>query len=357
MAYTSDLRIKSFIKDVDVKVRHRLEAVGFQDRLFLRIFDESKEDAKLWRDGGLSFEDVKTKMHLGSNDAAWSIDNKIPVVVVEGTYGTERGQFGDGQLNRASHSYGVAVNGYIGVMLVPYKGQSFVKDGSRKDILVKNVNYAHATLHKGMVKLALEVSKDGKGKFLIIDPYEDGLLEDLIYNVVLDYFNKPNKLKEIVTYVLKEMEDYLGTYVFGARSKQVIRKLYNAAGKIISRNSRFYTQNLEALTTSTKRDGHGLLGKNLIEMHTSSEKIYSIFIRLDKDDLKVLQSRDSKEFQFLLNNPKIEVRCFNDLIFEDAVLKKQVVAFRTQNLHQETEKELIGKIQEAFNVGKIKIKE
>ena len=44
MAYTSDLRVKNLIKDIDVDVRKNLKAHDLDDKICLRIFDESKED-------------------------------------------------------------------------------------------------------------------------------------------------------------------------------------------------------------------------------------------------------------------------------------------------------------------------
>lgn len=273
MAYTSDLRIKNYIKDVDRDVRIILEKEGLAKHLYLRVFDESNEDAKMWEDGGLAFSDPITGDKLGSNDAGWFIDNNIPLVIVEGTYATERGQFGDGQLNRFSHSLGVALNGYLGVTLIPYIGQSFVKEGARKDIISKKINYSNGLLHKGMVTGALGISRSNTGKYLIIDPYDEALLGELVINAVLDHFKKENKLDEIISGIINHMEKYLGKSIYGARSAQTIKTLYDDKKGIISENARFYTQNLFALTTSTKRDGHGLLGKNLISMYADRKSV------------------------------------------------------------------------------------
>ncbi len=356
MAYTSDLRIKNYIKDVDSKVRDILIKLDIVDKLTLRIFDESNEDAKLWQEGGLAFADPITGMKLGSNDAGWFIENKVPLVIVEGTYATERGQFGDGQLNRFSHSLGVALNGYIGVTLVPYIGQSFVKDGSRSDIIAKNINFKNALLHKGMVFGALNASKNLPGKYLLIDPYDEGMLQELVVNAALNYYQKANKLDQIISSVLEHMQKYLGSSIYGERSAQTIKTLYDEKKGVISENARFFTQNLLALTTSTKRDAHGLLGKNLINMYAVSGKIYSIFIRLTQADIEILKRRNSKEFQFLLKNPKIAVKCFDDLIFADNSLQQEVRDLKDKNLHQSTEKVLIKRIQRAFNEGDILIK-
>lgn len=355
MAYTSDTRIKNILKEIDIQARQELASLGFDLNLNLRVFDESNEDEKLWEDGGLSFKDPVTGRNLGSNDAGWSIDNQ-PLVIVEGTFGTERGQFGDGQLNRISHSLGVALNGYLGVTFVPFKGQSFVKKGAKKGLKSKNINYSNGLLHKGMVTVALQISKNNTGKFLIIDPYEPGALKDLLLHAVLNFYNKKNNLEEIILNHIKVLEDYLGKSVYGARSLQVITNLYDEHGEPIPCKARFYTQNIAALTTSSKRDGHGLLGKNLIELHSTSTDLYSIFIRLNFKDISLLSARKSKEFQFLANNPKIKVICFDDLVFTNKTLQKKLLDLKDQNLHQSSDKGLIKEIQSAFNAGEIRVK-
>jgi len=355
MAYTSDLRIKNIIKDIDKKIREKLKPLGLDELLQLRIFDESNEDAKLWEQGGLSFKDPVTGMSLGSNDAGWSIEGK-PLVIVEGTFGTERGQFGDGQLNRASHSLGPALNGYIGVTLVPYKGQSFIKKGSRRDLLSKNINYQSCLLRKELAILALNISQNHKGKYLIIDPYDNNLLEELTYYAVLDYCKKDNSLSDRIQKIIIHLAQYSSYHKLGKKSNQTISTLYNDKGVIVSKIARFYTHNLESLTTSEKRDGHGLLGKNLIELHSKKGMIFSIFIRLNKEDFDILKKRNGKEINFIFKNPKIVSLNFDDLVFESKDLMQRVHNFRRQNLHQNTAKSFIKEIQAAFNSGKIRIK-
>lgn len=357
MAYTSDLRVKNLIKEIDLNIRKKINNKDIEKYLNLRIFDESNEDAILYTDGGLSFIDPNNNYYLGSNDAGWFfLKDNSPIVIVEGTFGTERGQFGDGQLNRVSHSLGVALNDFIGVTLVPYKGQSFVKDGKRKDLLSKKINYQNGLLHKGMVTLALNFSKNNAGKFLIIDPYDEGVLEDLVINSLLKKLGLKNELEKIIDNIVIKMKEYLGDSVYGSRSSQTIEKLFNTDKKPINCKARIYTQNIEALTTSTKRDAHGLLGKNLIEIYSSSKDIYSIFIRLNKKDVDLLKKRNSKEFQYLLNNKKVTIISIDDLFFEDNKTKKKLIDFQTNNLHQNSEKAFIKEIRGLFNSGKIMIK-
>jgi hypothetical protein len=356
MAYTSDFRVKNLIKMIDGYIRKDLSKFNLEERLYLRIFDESYEDKKLWENGGLSFVDPNVGLYLGSNDAGWSIDNKIPLVIIEGTFGTERGQFGDGQLNRASHSLGVGLNGYIGVTLTPFKGQSFKKGSGRKELLSKNINFSYANVHKSLLYLGINFSKKENGKVLFIDAYDIETLKDLVVNSVLKYFKKPNKLDEIFNNIIKKMESTLGEgYSIGARSDQVISNLYFSDGKIVKNHARIFTHNFESLTTSTKRDGHGLLGKNLINIYSTKDKTYAIFIRLDYKDVKKIANRNSKEFNYLSKNQKVELVFIDDLTISDKKIEKVLLDLKDINLHSDTQKKSIKLIRDAFNKGVIKI--
>ena len=238
---------------------------------------------------------------------------------------------------------------------MPYKGQSFVKEGAKKDLLSKKICFQNGLLHKGMATLAINFSKNNPGKFLIVDPYDINTLRDLVINKIYAKLNLPNKLQEMIDLIIIKMEKYLGSAVYGARSNQTLENLFDQNNNQINCKARIYTQNIEALTTSTKRDGHGMLGKNLIEIYSSDKNIFSVFIRLDKNDIDLLRGRKSKEFQYLLTNPKITVIGIDDLIFTNDELKKRLLAFKQNNLHQISEKQLIKDIRDGFNSGQIKI--
>ncbi|MBA3026705.1 MAG: hypothetical protein FP820_09930 [Sulfurimonas sp.] len=359
MAYTSDLRIKNIFKDIHEDVKMSLKEFNLEDRIQLRIFDESSEDNKLFEEGGLSFKDPSTDNNLGSNDAGWTIDNKIPLVVVEGTFGTERGQFGDGQLNRFSHSLGVALNGYIGVTYVPFKGESYSKKDKNipSDIKSKQLNVEYATIHNGMLTGALRICKSEKGYYLVMDPYKKGELTRLIVEATKEYFKLENVLDECIKEIIESMKKALGKNTYASRSKQTVYSLLNTHNQIISDWSRLFTQNYEALTTSQKRDGHGLLGKVLIDMHfPTNGKFYAIFIRLTKDEIDKMTKRRSKEFQYINNHPLIEVRCIDDLIFTDSLLEQDIRNIKTLNLLQNSRNDLLKKLQLAVNKGEVKLK-
>ena len=112
------------------------------------------------------------------------------------------------------------------------------------------------------------------------------------------------------------------------------------------------------LTTSEKRDGHGLFGKNLIESYLcGKDKYYSIFIRLSKEDFINLKKRNQKEFSFLSKSRYINLKCFDDLIFSDDELKKKIINIRNINLFKNRQNELMKRIKNDFYNGKIRIKD
>jgi len=356
MAYTSDTRVKNILKDIHVSVLEKLNAIGLGDKLKLRVFDESSEDGRYFKDGGLTFKDPYTGLTLGSNDAGW-VYNGAPLVIVEGTFGTERGQFGDGQLNRFSHSAGVALNGFIGATFVPLKGESYSKRGRNPSNVDEKIKIKPANIHKGFLTGALAISEKESGWFLVIDAYSTNILINLIVESVKDKENCHNNLEKVINGIISNMKKHLGKTEYGSRSNQLITTLYNSNKTIVSKRSRVYTQNYAALTTSTKRDGHGMLGKNLVEMFSgpSDSDYYSIFIRLRKNDVLNLSKRNSKEFQYIFNHPKVNVRCFDDLEFDDMLLRNEVKSIISVNMFQDRQNDLIKKIQEELNNGRIRV--
>lgn len=358
MAYTSDLRIKNTLKSLHIEILNELISNGIISNLKLRIFDESNEDSRLFEDGGLTFKDPYVDLKLGSNDAGWILDDK-PLVIVEGTFGTERGQFGDGQLNRFSHSAGVAMNGYIGVTFVPFRGESYSKSGTKpKDIVSNNIKLKYATIHKGFLTGAIKISEKEIGWFLVIDSYNKTQLKKIVIEAVKQKMNIKNELNLAIEEVLSNMRNSIGTKAYGENSNQIISDLIDEKGNVLSKRARFYTQNYNALTTSEKRDGHGMLGKNLIEIYASDDVLsYSIFIRLRNNEIQKLKARNSKEFKYIFNHPKVAVRCFDNLVFTDEKLRSKLLNIIDTNMFQERQTLLLKEIQQAFNEGLIRVKE
>ena len=356
MAYTSDFRLKNLVKEIHQEVISELKKNKLNNFPTLRIFDESNEDSILFEKGGLTFTYPNSNIKFGSNDAAWIYKNK-PIIVVEGTFGTERGQFGDGQLNRFSHSAGVAINGIMGLTLIPFKGESFSKDGKQFSNIDEKIKIKYATIHKGFILGALSISQKEKGNFLVVDIYNKKLIVKLIIESVKEKIGEKNKLNQIISECFKLMKNEILGFKYADRSNQFLNKIFNDKKKLLSKFSRYYTHNFAALTTSEKRDGHGLFGKNLIESYLCGDnKYYSIFIRLDKNDIDKLKKRNQKEFSFLSKSKHINLRCFDDLNFSDNEIKKKIKEIKNINLFQNRQNDLMKEIKKQFISGKIRLK-
>jgi hypothetical protein len=356
MAYTSDFRFKNYIKDIDFDLRIKLKEQGISTYPDLRIFEESHEDSILFNKGGLTFTFPGTNIKFGSNDAGWFTGSE-PLLIIEGTYGTERGQFGDGQLNRFSHTTGVAINGYIGITLTPFIGESYATNGSTPEGVDPSIKLKFAKIHKGFLKGALTVNKIESGNFLVIDIYA----RDLIINIAIEAYKErlglPNGLDNLIKQALASMEFEVNGFTYAERSKQFLSSLYDQNGKLLSNFSRMYTQNFDALTKSEKRDGHGLFGKNLVESYLSGDDTYyAIFIRMNSDDIKNLTNRNQKEFTFLLKSQKINVRCLDDLWFEDPALEYKTRKIKQVNLLHNKQTNLIKELNLGFTTKQILLK-
>ena len=358
MVYTSDLRAKHILRDLHEEILNELRNINLDNNVFLRIFDDPQEDDKLWNNGGLTFIDPDTQKTLGSNDAGWYVSNSNslePLVIVEATFGTERGQFGDGQFNRFSHPLAVAKIGYIGVMLIPFKGESYSKSDG---IVGKNTSFAsmkYAYLSKTIVKAALGVSTREKGEYLIIDFYDLFSLKKLVIEKVKQKFGFENNLKQTIDEIKKKMINYASN---GIEPRSKIESLYHSSGKkIINSFGYIFTQNFEALTTSSKRDGHGLLGKILsLPYFWPNENMYAIFLRLDDSVIQKLKKRNGKEVSYIFNNPKMNVISRDQLEFSDKNLEKELIKIEGINLFQNRQSKIIKEIRDQLRTGKIKIK-
>ena len=353
MSYTSDRRMKNLFKDIHMEVLSKLTSSDLYDKIELRIFDESAEDAKEWNEGGLTFTDPTSGFEFGSNDCAWyyTKDGKaIPLVVVEGTFGTERGQFGDGQNNRFSHALGVARNGYTGVLFAPFHGESYSKPVFlNQKYLLKPCN-----IRRPIIKSALKVTEREKGNYFVIDAYNRGLLISLIIAELKYAFNQSNDRDNVYQKIIRLMSAEIRN--FKGRDDQIIFKAYGVSENIINRHVRFFTQNLEALTTSQKRDGHGLFGKILLESYLFEKEQLCLFVRLTDADIALIKSKKSKEMFYIFNN--CEYESLDGLVFSEELsdFKRLMYDLKDKNLHDESEKSTYALLKKYIEAGKIKIR-
>lgn len=353
MSYTSDRRMKNLFRDIHNEALKKLEEYGLADHLKLRIFEESAEDTKLWSEGGLTFTEPISGYEFGSNDCGWYYENgneKIPLVIVEGTFGTERGQFGDGQNNRFSHALGVAKNGYVGVLFTPFRGESYSKlEEGDKYCTIKNCN-----VRRPIIQAAIRVCNIEPGMYFVIDAYNAELLINLIVVELINVFGKVDGRNEVYNKILDEMKREIQG--FKGRGDQALKKCFDENKREIKKFSRFFTQNLEALTTSQKRDGHGLFGKILLESYLTDLNQLCIFIRLTYKDIDILKEKKSKEITYIFNNYKCV--CIDDLVFSNGLtqLKTKLYGIIGNNLHDKSEKELLTELKKYLESGEILIK-
>ena len=116
MAFGSDFRVKYLMRDVQRIVTKRLSEEGVENPLRLRVFDEDAGDNMLWDKGGLTFTTDEDN-DAGSGDGAWYVEENWidliskkkskfkPILVIEGTFGTETGNVGDAQKTKLSHIF------------------------------------------------------------------------------------------------------------------------------------------------------------------------------------------------------------------------------------------------------------
>lgn len=363
MVYTSDLRGKHIIRDVHAEILKELENLGIINKIFLRIFDDPNEDNMLWEEGGLTFKDPDTGRKLGSNDAAWYYISKgkpIPLIVVESTFGTERGQFGDGQFNRFSHPLAPAKLGYTGVMLIPFKGESYVKNDGIIGFNSEFASMKYAYVNKEMIKSALGVCKKEKGSYLIMDFYQLDILKELVKESIKQNLGLKNSLTQVIKKIKIMMQVCLESGQKKSNSIKKLKKitpLFDYNGKEISNSfGIIFTHNFVSLSTSSKRDGHGLLGKTMSLYYIyPDEKMFSIFIRLDRQSIDELKRKKGKEVGYVFNNPNSIIISRDDLIFEDKKLEQKLEKIEEINMFKNRQTELIKQITTEIIRGKVRI--
>ena len=206
-----------------------------------------------------------------------------------------------------------------------------------------------------MVKAALGVCEREKGEYLIIDFYDLDILKKLIVEKVKEKFNLENNSGKII----KEIKEKMLNYVMGAPDlREKIDSLYNSSGKKIEESFGYiFTDNFAALTDSSKRNGHGLLGKILyLPYYYPNERFYPIFLRLDNTTIEKLKERQGKEISYIFRNSKINVVSRDQLEFDDKSLETELKSIEEVNLFQNRKTALIKEIRNQLRLGKIRIK-
>lgn len=349
MAYDSDAKVKETLKDIsrDAKLRN----------LILRVFDESNEDQKHWTKGGLTFGPLSC--FYGSNDTGWFlkkpyiVENKkisdfTPVIIVEGSYGTETGNIGSAQYARFSHALGAVMEGFIGVYFVPFQSTYRKSDGSETTAYVRyNMLYA-----------ALNASEMEKGEYLFIDAHNRKLMEEFLR--ILDEGNK-EKIKAEIEKIKKIMKEFADKHSSAGR----MRYLYSNSkvGKLLMFNVVAYSNYNYRTKTRYKagsfRNGHTIIGDALLNYYWHKKPFELTLARFTHDDCKKLDTYKKKEWLLLRTFPNFTVITLDDLEFNDSGLKKELYDFLDELplLGEKLIKKnvLRKKIFEGFKYGTIKI--
>jgi len=351
MAYDSDTRVKETLKEISRNAKIK--------NLTLRIFDESNEDQKHWTKGGLTFgpEDCL----YGSNDAGWflkkpyiinnrKISDFTPVLIVEGSYGTETGNTGSAQYARFSHALGAVRDGFIGVYFIPFESTYRKADGSETT----------AYLRYDMIYAALNTSEAEKGEYLFIDAYDTKLMEEFL--IILDEGNN-EKINEMIIRIKKIMRSFADKHSAAEDRKYLYTS--DRTGKLLMFNvvsfSAFNFRTNTKYKAGRFRNGHTIAGDALINYYWHKKPCDLILARFTHEDCKKLDSFKKKEWLLLRTFEGIRIITLDDLEFREDNLKKELYGFLDElpllGKALLKKNKLANKIFEGFRNGTIKINE
>lgn len=317
MAYDSDTRVKETLKEISRKAKLK--------NLDLRIFDESNEDQKHWTNNGLTFG--SKKLLYGSNDAGWflkkpyfehgkKISDYTPVLVVEGSYGTETGNTGSAQYARFSHALGAVKEGFIGVYFVPFESIYRKKDGTETKAFVRY----------DMIYAALNASKIEKGEYLFMDAYNEELMTEFLS--VLDC-GDTQKINEIILRIKGIMKKFADEHSWADRRKYVYKNKHT--GKLLMFNvvafSSYNFRTGQKYKAGRFRNGHTIVGDALITYYWYNKPMDLILGRFTHDDCKKLDKMHQKEWLLLRKTNDINIITLDDLQFENESLKNDLYDF------------------------------
>jgi len=342
----------------DARIKRDLRSIGNQGKLRLRVFDESHEDHKPWKDGGLRFG------IYGSNDGAWYFDEqwkdpvsgeiceKRPVIVVEGSYGTERGNIGSAQYARFHHALGPVMRGLVGVYLIP-KRSFYYRD---------NIE------HEATWRLDLDLGCLGAseihapGQYLMIDAYNLKLLKELVQSCG---FEDESKKQELIMQIKKEMKDYAEATYLRTYGTSDPNAAFSAPRRNFAYNNerigKILRHNVKAFTDPRYRNGHIIVGEGLLLRYWARKEVDLILPRFTVEDCKMLDKREQKEWTLLRSRGDVRVVTFDDLVFGDKELEVAVASIRDklpllgENLRKMNA--IVKKMKEQFSKGVLKVRD
>ena len=317
MAYSSDTQVKNVLMDIGRKANLK--------NLIIRCFSESHYDQLHWTEGGLTFGSKNCL--YGSNDVGFfynkpyfknkkKVYDKTPALIIEGTYGTRKGNTGSAQHARFSHSLGVAIEGFVGIYFIPFESIYRKANGKQQKAYVRY----------DMLQAAINVSNLEKGQYLFVDANNESLMID-----ILKAFDSEDeqKINLIIIKVKKIMQDFID-----ANWPKKLPLLFN--NKRIGKLLMFNVVNFSNINFRTKekyksgrfRNGHTILGTVLTLSYLFSDKPLDLILpRFTNEDCKLLDSFQKKEWLLLRAQKNINIVTLDDLEFKNSLLKNELYSF------------------------------
>jgi hypothetical protein len=357
MAYGSDFRVKYLMREIQRKVTKKLKDEGLKNPLLLRVFDESEDDEKIWGCGGLTFHTPSGDL-TGANDAAWYLEKHWfdphdpdkkktkakPVLVVEGTFGTETGNIGDAQKTKVGHVVDLAEKKIIGAIVMPKVSEYFkhdTKELKSKPTFVQKARWFQEILIAALIRT--EKFKKSGGYYLVIDAYDKELLIDLVYKLAIkNQDTKQTKdekrineydLDETINKIICEMrtrgslKDYLKkTAEINPPKNGTVLKLQTCNGKfsdthaakIHSHDAKAFGMVKDSKNAGTFRNGHILRGNVQDVQVITAKKTFLILPRMNKEDYdKIESSGNKKEWNAIVNDKNLGLLTLDDIDFKN----------------------------------------
>ena len=350
MAFGSDFRVKYLMRDVQRIVTKRLSEEGVENPLRLRVFDEDAGDNMLWDKGGLTFTTDEDN-DAGSGDGAWYVEENWidliskkkskfkPILVIEGTFGTETGNVGDAQKTKLSHIFELPQRKILSAILMP-KLAEYYSSGKNQNKLPPTF-VVNGRWMKSMVMASISLSQKWNCETMLIDAYNKQQLEELVYSLAKQQIqntetNQEYKKKQIHE-IMCEMSLFVDQYAkdFFEKSRRSnyplsVLDLPMKDGKISSTwVAKIHSDDVKAFGVTTgknpkaksrHRNGHRLLGNAQELMQITGKNTFLLLPRWDKTDLKKLHdnqgdSKSQKEFTNLVDNPSLDILTMDDIDF------------------------------------------
>lgn len=326
--------------DTDTRIKNDLKSIGNQGNLKLRVFDESHDDQRLWSDGGLTFS--HQGLVYGSSDGAWfreedwilegqKVANATPVVVVEGSYGTERGNTGSAQYARFSHALGAVLHGLVGVYYMPKVSEYIKSDGTAST----------ARWRLDLVYGCLGASEIEAGDYLMIDAYDIQCLKELV--AAFGEGDEPQQ-RLMVDKIKRDMTEFADAAFMKTFSCDTVdpsycvdakRRSYAYCDKTIGKILMFNVVSFSSRNFRTRekyragrfRNGHTILGDALIHRYWFKRPVDMIFPRFTVEDCRELDGLVQKEWSILRLRDDVNVVTLDDLVFDDQHLEDELRGF------------------------------